>query len=409
MQKFLTRLTISIISLCSISSCGKPDIPFPKGPLPEWEVQIPTKKADVISWLGLYDIYKYGDILVAHTSFYTDPAAEDNRLCGINEKTGEVEWFFPADTTKRYDYLFDSKAYQYKNLLFFKYSDNDPRPLKRTYTTCFDIVTQKETWKIEDNASGEHIVYGVDNKCYFSNSSDELYCMNLDDLSMTKIFESDTTSISDMIVSKDNKYIIISHYRTVVADNKNYYYVKAFITVLDSENNSLVLNKEISPSGYYYLSLSPTLFEYEGIVYVNINTYIAALNIQKNYIVWERYDDGMYMKRDMNNYNDIIFKSGINAISGYNSKTGERMYFHDFFGTMYSNCYGRFQYAIDSGLNLRIFDIETGKTLSIVKPKYKYRGDYFFGSNPTKIGDKLYIMGKKHLYRYSVKDLIDQG
>ena len=69
---------------------------------PEWSARIPTFESSDIYYPGILNLPKSGDIMVVPTTIYDGGFMwEDNRLCGVDLKTGDVKWCFPSDLDNR--------------------------------------------------------------------------------------------------------------------------------------------------------------------------------------------------------------------------------------------------------------------------------------------------------------------
>jgi len=140
----------------------------------------------------------------------------------------------------------------------------------------------------------------------------------------------------------------------------------------------------------------PYCFLENGILYANDDRYITAIDTKTKTNLWEREDMFAYGMEDIIIYNNTLLKCAVNALIGYNKKTGDIIYCYDDYPCVHASKDGRYAYLLNGYID--IIDIETGEKLDyIVCPNSKYG---FFGSYPMIYDDKLYIIGSNTLYRY---------
>ena len=121
MKQKVWLLSCALVVLCSCCKTQRG-----QGSLrPEWSARIPTYDSPEIFYPGILNLPKSGDIMVLPTTIYDGGFMwEDNRLCGMDLKTGEVKWYFPSDLDNRRYCHFDSKGYEYHGKLVFQYATN---------------------------------------------------------------------------------------------------------------------------------------------------------------------------------------------------------------------------------------------------------------------------------------------
>ena len=100
-------------------------------------------------------------------------------------------------------------------------------------------------------------------------------------------------------------------------------------------------------------------------------------------------------------YGGVLLKCAVNATTGYNAKMGEVLYSYDNYGSNYATQQGRYVYLLTAKSLVDIIDIKSGRKLDFIKCKYADKSKHFFGSYPTLIDGKMYIiMSYNHLFRY---------
>lgn len=401
MARNLILLTTSILIFLSYSCCKQPKHQY--GIKPLYEIQLPTGTSAEIYYNGLYTMPMYKDWIIAHTSIADDGIfREDNRLCAVNIKNKQVDWFFPINTNKRSYCAFDGKGYLYKNKLVFRYIKdfNEMSESNRT-TVCLNLDTNEILWEVtedrdlsldgKDLGNGEHVI-GYKGKCFFVENEKDLIIADLDNNSHTTIYNSGEEFIHDLLLTEDNKFLVMFCYK--YNRNEDEYSYDNRIRILDINSLQITYSREISPlaeSGHFHFAASGC--ENDGIIYVNIDTFITAINWEQDIQLWEREDYWAYIMMDMNVFGNTLLKCGRNATIGYNIHSGDVVYDYRDHGSLYTSFDGPYAYMVTAGEKLEIIDIESGNILDTVTCPYRDGKSGFIGSYPSIHGDKMYIMG----------------
>ena len=395
-------LKISSLLLITLSSCCK--MQHGKGTLqPEWETRIPTGSSKYIYYDGLPVLPKYKDWIIAHTTIVDEFFKEDNRLCAVNLNTGLVDRYFPKNTEERHYCHFGANSYQYKNKLVFQYQKD-----ARTYesrdchtTCCLNLDSGEILWEIERNSKdgrpANMDIIGKGATCYFVQDNNIVCCVDLDTDVRTEIYKDDRLKINYMSFAETNRLLLFC-YKEVGS-----FAYDTYIKILNLKTKEIEYFRKLTPENANRMITSiPAIgFEKNGIVYTNLDTYTAAIDISSDRLLWERKEDyWAYNSKDMFEYNGVLLKCGINATTGYNAKTGEILYDYRDYGSYDTTQDGKYVYMVNRKQNIDIIEIETGKVLDFVKCKYADKGEDFSGSYPTLIDGKMYIMSYNHLFRY---------
>ena len=401
MVRYSILALISAIML--LPSCCK--IHGGKGTLqPEWETRIPTGSSKYIYYNGLPVLPKYKDWIIAHTTVYDGGFNfEDNRLCAVNLNTGLVDWHFPKNAEERHYCDFDAKSYQYKNKLVFQYQKD-----ARTYESrdchticCLNLDSGEILWEIErksDKSRPANMdIIGKDKTCYFLQDSSIVCCVDLATDVCTEIYKDDILKINYMSLASEDRLLLFC-YEDVIGSFAYLTYIK----ILNLKTKEIEYFRKLTPENANRMITSiPAIgFEKNGIVYTNLDTYTAAIDIGSDKLLWGRQDYETYNSKDMFEYNGVLLKCGVNATTGYNAKTGEILYNYDNYGSNYATQQGQYVYLLTCKGFIDIIDIKSGTKLDYIKCKYDEKGESFLGSYPTLINGKMYIMSYNHLFRY---------
>ena len=394
-------LKISSLLLITLSSCCK--MQHGKGTLqPEWETRIPTGSSKYIYYDGLPVLPKYKDWIIAHTTIVDEFFKEDNRLCAVNLNTGLVDRYFPKNTEERHYCHFGANSYQYKNKLVFQYQKD-----ARTYesrdchtTCCLNLDSGKILWEIERNSKdgrpANMDIIGKGATCYFVQDNNIVCCVDLDTDVRTEIYKDDRLKINYMSFAETNRLLLFC-YKEVGS-----FAYDTYIKILNLKTKEIEYFRKLTPENANRMITSiPAIgFKKNGILYTNLDTYTAAIDIGSDKLLWGRQDYETYNSKDMFEYNGVLLKCGVNATTGYNAKTGEILYNYDNYGSNYATQQGKYAYLLTCKGFIDIIDIKSGTKLDYIKCKYDEKGESFLGSYPTLIDGKMYIMSYNHLFRY---------
>lgn len=407
MERFSTLITISLLSILVVSC----DWLLDKGtvkPQPEWEADISFQGCEVYGF-GIQKIMKHDDMIVAHTTFSPLDmiGIPDNRLCAIDMKTGQSLWFFPKDENKRYAYNFNGKGHLYKDKLVFRYYDkkNYPDPWANA-VVCLDVETGEEKWRIEGFVSDNSIipvqdVEGDERFCYFIRNESVIYCADLESDTCSIIKEYADYTVNKIELTSDKNIIVF--YSTAEKDESNYLIRHNHLDILDRNTSEVIftysLETDIIPTILREFSLEGGI-EKDGVLYLWSYCYNSAVDITSGEVLWERCDRFTYRPNVHLLYDNILLKCCDNATVAYDIHTGEIIYGEDNYGCWNATLHGKYVYLFGRDQKIDIIDIETGEKVDYIKCKYHSKGERLWGSYPTVIDDKLYMMSDYHLFRY---------
>ncbi|MGP1527149.1 MAG: hypothetical protein ACTTIA_01730 [Candidatus Cryptobacteroides sp.] len=400
--KISSLLLLSTAIIIAFASCCK--IHGGKGTLqPEWETRIPTGSSKVIFYDGLPVLPKYKDWIIAHTTIVDEFFKEDNRLCAVNLNTGLVDWLFPKNTEERHYCHFGANSYQYKNKLVFQYQKD-----ARTYesrdlitTVCIDLETQEIIWEKTNISTYRNYtnVVGDDKNCYFLNGENDLCWADLVENKQNVLFNIAGEYFYRLSLTSDGNLLLFSFEKKKIIEEENYSINYARI-IAPNTGKEKYKKLFLPPKDSWSRRMKASGFEKDGVIYGNIDTYIAAIDIKSDKTLWEREDYWAHTAKDLFEYGGVLLKCGINATTGYNAKTGEILYDYRDYGSNYATQQGQYVYLLTCKGFIDIIDIKSGTKLDYIKCKYDEKGESFLGSYPTLIDGKMYIMSYNHLFRY---------
>ncbi|MBO5596925.1 MAG: PQQ-like beta-propeller repeat protein [Bacteroidales bacterium] len=389
MKQKVWLLSCILVVLCS---CCKSQ--HEQGSLrPEWSAQIPTFESPYIFYSGILNLPKSGDIIVLPTTIHDGGFMwEDNRLCGMDLKTGEVKWYFPSNLDKRQYCYFNSKGYEYHGKLVFQYETNRNEDTSLHSTACLEVSTGSVLWKKDYKISRSiRPVIGSEKDCYFVQDSCRI-CrvdMNNDQISEFYYTGDDGLQINDLQLCND--LMVISCFSESEVEE---FQDETYVIIVDVETGTEIFRKYL---GRYPVPAHSFL---EGnIIYSNLERKIMAIDMKTGDIIWEHYELCMYGFQDLCISNDVLMSCCINATAGYNKKTGEMLYLFDNYGSYHVTQAGKYAYFINRKNKLDILDIETGERLDYVECPENGPANFWL-TYPTIYDDKLYIIGNNTLYRY---------
>ena len=320
---------------------------------------------------------------------------EDNRLCAIDLKSGDILWYFPGNLQDRHYCDFDANGYLYGNNLVFQYSKD-----ARTYescsqhtTTCINVengtILWEENGKSGYNSNTNKPVVGDDAHCFFVKDSNVVCQVDLSKDVVTDFFDTDTLQINDIGLFEG--YLAVS---CSVKAQEDYLY-NTYVLVLNKDTGE---KKLLCNLGKHDILANCIISD--GILYGNNSTIIKAVNLKTGNILWERDDPWAYINVDMFVYKGVLVKCSVNATTAYDARTGELLYYYDNYGSWDASTDGPYLYMVNRKGNIDIIDILTGKILDTIKCKYAEDGELFSGSIPTIYDGKLFMMSYNHLFRY---------
>lgn len=401
-KKSLILGTISILSIF-LGSCCK--TPYKQGSLkPDWSIPIPTGASDYIYYTGLNYLPKYNDIIVAHTSLTDDFFKEDNRLCAINISTRQVEWYFPGNLSERHYAFFDGKSYLWNNRLVFRYQKDARDRTKLIHTlACIEIETGALLWEIDDDIKTGHgdnlDVTGNGSDCYFIKNNTSVCLFDIQNYTLKSIYSTSKNSFINYFSLTDDGNLLIFEYNETIRGENAYFY-NATAKIINPHTRDILHSITIRPIGdqtsnWQFPAKGKVV---NGILYANRDTYIAAIDIINNAILWERDDIFAHTIQALYEYKNILVKCGVNATVGYDSRTGDiKFAFRDY--SCWGSCIdGQYVY-IDRSDKIDILDLEASKIVDYIPSQ---NGETYSSSYPTICGNKVYTICGNSLCCYPI-------
>ena len=370
---------------------------------PVWEIRIPVEASQEIFYDGLCDLPLYNDWIIAHTTVADEGLfREDNRLCAVNMKTKQIDWYFPENLDEHKYSFFNGRSYLYENKLIFRF-EHDTRIEPNRTTVCLDLRNQKILWSQKEetkerNGSNYHVI-GHDGVAYFVQNEKELCCFNCRTDLCSILWQTDTLNLHNIIFCSDNNNLLIfANYPYKEGES---FLFKNYVFIFDLKTNQIKYEKQISPAkGSFSNNFVASGIENNDVLYIGIDRYLTALNWREDRLLWEREDAvdvESYNKQDYYVYHNTLMTCCVNATLGYDISTGAIKYYYNNYGSQYATFDGPYAYMVRMNGKMEIIEVETGKILdTVVSPEYNNTNGGFFGSYPTLHGDKLYIMGDRN-------------
>lgn len=375
---------------------------------PEWEADMRYYGHEGTYHFGVLKLHKYDDVIIANTTFNPPDTLgrPDDRLCGIDANTGETLWFFPKNVNERHYCVFYGTAHLYKHKLVFRYFDNPYNGPNAHSTVCLDLDSQEEVWRLDgerlDIWHNENVnVVGDGQLCYFVNNNKDVYCANMESDSFEIIKRYEEYEVDNLSLTSDNNLMVF--YSSSEKNESNYLIRHNHIDILDKSNYTVVFTYSLETDIIREIKREFAIqgaIEKDGVLYLWSDCYNSAIDMASGEIIWERENIYTYVPNDHILYGDILLKCAINATVAYDIHTGEIIYGEDNYGCYHASLHGKYVYLLNRDLEMDIINIETGEIVDYIQSRYHRKDDKFFGSYPTIIDDKLYIMSHSHLFRY---------
>ena len=208
---------------------------------------------------------------------------EDNRLCGMDLKTGEVKWYFPKDLDNRRYCHFDSKGYEYHGKLVFQYATHYNEDIRLRSTVCLDVRTGSVLW--EEDCKASRIIrpaIGSGEECYFVQDSCRICRVDMSNDQLSEFYYTgdDGLQINDLQLC--NGLMVISCFSESEVEE---FQGETYVVIVDVETGAEIFRKYL---GRYPVPAHSFL---EGnTIYSNLERKIMAIDMKTGDIIWEHYE-----------------------------------------------------------------------------------------------------------------------
>lgn len=404
-DRYSIRIIISLICIILVS-CEKVAYKGRGTLQPEFEIDMNYGQDDGTWHWGINELKRYNDVLIANTTLrlMDSTGGLDNRLCAIDLKTKEPLWFFPKDVEQRYSFNFDGNGHLYKNKLVFRYYDT-PR-LRDNSIVCINVETGDEKWRIEDTRQADspilvRDVEGFERYSYFIHNEKNIYCADLENDTYSVIKEYTGYDVNKIEFTSDKNLMVF--YSTSERLEPGYDIKHNHVDILDKDTYEVTFTYSLETDIILPLDRWFPIqggIEKDGVLYLWSYCYNSAVDISSGEMLWERCDNFTYGPNVHLLYNNILLKCAVNATVAYDIHTGEIIYGEDNYGCWNATLYGKYVYLFNRVREIDVIDIETGEIVDYIKCKYQNKGEKFWGSYPTVLDNKLYILSDTHLFRY---------
>lgn len=388
-----TTSSLLLLIICLSSCCHKQ-----RGPdsiSPDLVVSIPTGSSPYIYYDGLPELPESGGLVIAHTTVFDGGFRnEDNRLCAVNEKQGDICWFFPSDLDERHYFSFDGRSHSWRNRLMFQYCE-DAREDGGLSTICLDATDGKALWRMESgrtSCSQSRDVAGDGATCFFIQGSDSLMAFDMKALHVSGFFHSDSLKISE--ISLWGKHLLLC----CCTEPGSSGHFGNYAVVLNSRTGAIEL-----PPHFIRNDIVPAQGVIDkGVLYANSDTYLTAVDIRSGERIWERDDKWAYTLMDMSVSGGVLLKCAGNATAGYDTASGRILYEYRNYGSWQTSVHGNLAFIVNRRQELDVMDVRTGDFIGNITCPYHSDGEFFSGSYPVIRGRYLHIMSYRHLFRYPI-------
>ena len=229
----MARTLVISISIFSILLCSCCKMQYEQGSLqPEWSAKIPTFESQEIFCPGILNLPKSGDMMVVPTTIYDGGFMwEDNRLCGMCLKTGEVKWHFPSDIDNRRYCRFDSKGYEYRGKLVFQYETNHNEDTGLRSTVCLDVKTGTVLWERDcENPIFEiRPVVGSGNDCFFVQDSCKICRVDMSSNQISELYYTGDDSLQISDIKLYGNSLVVSCFTHIIEE----YRLETYVVIID--------------------------------------------------------------------------------------------------------------------------------------------------------------------------------
>lgn len=374
--------------------------------LPDREIAIPTGASPCIYYMGIPDLPEAGGVTVAHTTIFDGGFRnEDNRLCGVDTDSGVIRWHYPSDLNERHYCSFDGKAHAWHGKLVFQCRPDTRTDAgaERCRTVCIDAEDGRTLWEKDNVTAGDILprdVVGDGPRCWFTQGGGSITQHNLRTSVDREIFHSDSLIISG--ISLWGKHLLLCCRTTRETGGR----FGNYAVVLNAGTGAL----ELPPRHIREDCVPLHGVISDGVLYADSDTFLTAVEIRGGKTLWTRDDSWAYSLMDMfvcssaeGPSRRILLRCSGNSISGYDCATGRILYEYRNYGTWRTSVDGRTAYILNRRQEVDVMDIATGEFTGTLRCPGEALGEDFTGSYPVIRGRHLYIMGSRHLFRYTFR------
>lgn len=406
-ERLIQKLMISVVALCSISSCSwirgllKYDYAA-EGALLEWEFLIPPPSFIIGS--GIPNLPKHNDVIIAHTTIQFNLTGKtDNRLFGINERTDEILWYFPADLSVPECCDFDANGYQYDGKIVFRYRKRYALNGTQSIisTVCLDIETGDVLWEHTDS---QHLrfstkdVIGLGSTCYYVENGSSIYKLDMTSMETSYLCTFEGKNIYSLCLTSDNRILVLC------PEEDDMYNIANHIFIIDRESADIYYEDTFANDSSYSSAFERPagVTEHNGFLYLLQDLDVTAVDISTGELKWKQQRDGTYHFPWVGLVctDDILFVLINNELIAYNPITGEELY------TTRDTVGGAKKIIVRDNLVflcdgwIDVLDYNTGAIVDKLRCKREMGGDDFRGTNIVFHDDQMYAMTGWTICRY---------
>jgi outer membrane protein assembly factor BamB len=383
---------------------------------PIWGTKLPGKAG--IYNLGLIGLPIYDGNVIFHSTYFSsfsnNVMKEDNRIHGLDVKTGEVKWTFPTEYSSTNSMCFWGVPYIFNEYMVVKMWSNFIF-LDTDKLLCINLNTHQEVWQrslpnyISSTSTGD--VVGKDHFFYFVQESkfeSLIYKGNIVTGDTTLLLQLKPEAPLNCIeVSGDQRFYTTDEGRDLLIFGlyEHDYYssdtpYKTYCCVFDIESGKVLIKKLITRNDGYLLGQFEIV---DNRVYMTCGRVATCLDLKTGDIIWQFFSDEYYnyAAPRLSISDGVVFLSGENRFIGLNALTGSKLYQGDL-QCGNSTADKGFVYVMGRDVRLHILNIHNGYELHVITcPERVITGTGFVsGGKPQVHGDKLFVWGNYHAYCY---------
>lgn len=421
MEKFLCFKSLIIISLFVFVGCKNlaPQIQDIQNEIqPEWECKLPGEAG--IYNDGLIGLPVYENEIYFHSTYFTGPEGEDNRIHAVDMGTGKVNWTFPNAYQSGENMFFWGVPYQFNEWMvmkmpsFEKVNTNDK-------IVCLNLNTRSRKWDISmpDSLSftaGNNIVGNEESFYFCQESSTKSYIfkgnIHSGDTSLLFQFENSLESAGVEISTelslaefKQHQYLVFgvlewtSHKSDLEFEN--------YLVIADPVNQKVIHKIHISKTEKFGINQIKC---HDDKVWLTCGRNATCISLETGKILWNYYSPESlnYLTTGICLDEDVLFLWGDNRYQALNAFTGQKIYQNNL-ECGNADVFEGVVYLIGRDSKLYCVDINTGNVIQSVScPEEKkiISTGFLTSCKPQVHKDHLYLFGNYHAYSYLLNDLI---
>lgn len=371
-----------------------------------WATKLPGKAG--IYNDGLIGLPRYNDIIIFHSTYFTNQKEEDNRIHGLNMITGNIKWTFPEIYDKENPMSFWGVPVIHENLLITKMNARGNQT-KHDRIICLNLDTREIVWKITLPESislycTPDLVSYNDKFYFYQRSAKRSYIFegNIYTGDTCRIFtypclQNDligeiSTNVSLMWINNHTPYLLFSG-KKIDHEQK----IKLSWNVFDIRNKQIKVSTEIIPDEDHKIGQA-SIAGSKAVLTCGRNVY--CYDLITNTLTWHITSSKIwnYMTPAIHLSDTVAFMYGDNMYLGVNINTGQKLY-EKKFECANANILNKHVILICRAGNLNQIDKFSGEKKITYSISNLFPNEEFsFGCKPHLYGSFVFAFGEKHAF-----------